>query len=274
MKIADYEKVQTLVSNNIFLLDGDNGTKTILASDALFAMLDAFVPVENRRMIFRGKNLGTSLTAGQKTEIQNGTFKDLFLGDYWVINGQNWRIVDIDYWYNCGDTAFTNHHLVIMPDNALYNAQMNTTNDTTGGYVGSAMYTTNLASAKTTIAAAFPDAVLTHRELLVNAVTDGYASGGAWFDSSVELPNEIMMYGSYIHSPAGDGTIIPYRYTINKSQLALFQVVPKFIINRSYNQWLRDVVSAAYFANVTTDGFANFVHASYSLGVRPVFPVG
>lgn len=274
MKIADYEKVQTLVSNNIFLLDGDNGTKTILASDALFAMLDAFVPVENRRMIFRGKNLGTSLTAGQKTEIQNGTFKDLFLGDYWVINGQNWRIVDIDYWYNCGDTAFTNHHLVIMPDNALYNAQMNTTNDTTGGYVGSAMYTTNLAEAKTTIAAAFPDAVLTHRELLVNAVTNGYASGGAWFDSSVELPNEIMMYGSYIHSPAGDGTIIPYRYTINKSRLALFQVVPKFIINRSYNQWLRDVVSAAYFAFVYGDGDAGYYYASLSRGVRPVFPVG
>jgi len=276
MKIIDYEKVQTLVSNNIFLLDGDNGTETILASDALFAMLDAFVPVENRRMIFRGKNLGTSLTAGQKTEIQNGTFKDLFLGDYWVIGGVTWRIVDIDYWYNCGDTAFTNHHLVIMPDVALYNAQMNATNVTTGGYVGSLMYTTNLETAKTTIDAAFGSAnILSHRELLVNAVTDGYPSAGAWFDSDVELPNEIMMYGSYIHTPSGNGTIIPYIYTINKQQLALFQVCPRFIVNRSYNQWLRDVVSAAHFACVDDYGRATYAsYAAGSNGVRPVFPVG
>lgn len=275
MKIIDYEKVQTLVSNNIFLLDGDNGTKTILASDALFAMLDAFVPVENRRMIFRGKNLGTSFTAGQKANIQDGSFKDLFLGDYWVIGGVTWRIVDIDYWYNCGDTAFTNHHLVIMPDVALYNAQMNATNVTTGGYVGSLMYTTNLETAKTTIDAAFGSAnILSHRELLVNAVTDGYPSAGAWFDSDVELPNEIMMYGSYIHTPSGNGTIIPYIYTINKQQLALFQVCPRFIVNRSYNQWLRDVVSAAFFAFVYYDGPTGSTNASDSYGVRPVFPVG
>ncbi|MFA6729219.1 MAG: hypothetical protein WCS17_13545, partial [Prevotella sp.] len=202
-------------------------------------------------------------------------FKDLFLGDYWVIGGVTWRIVDIDYWYNCGDTAFTNHHLVIMPDVALYNAQMNATNVTTGGYVGSLMYTTNLETAKTTIDAAFGSAnILSHRELLVNAVTDGYPSAGAWFDSDVELPNEIMMYGSYIHTPSGNGTIIPYIYTINKQQLALFQVCPRFIVNRSYNQWLRDVVSAAFFAFVGGSGNAYFNGASNSLGVRPVFPVG
>lgn len=75
----------------------------------------------------------------------------MFLGDYWNIGGRIWRIVDMDYWYNCGDTAFTSHHLVIMPDEALYNAQMNTTNVTTGGYVGSEMYKKNLENAKTIV---------------------------------------------------------------------------------------------------------------------------
>lgn len=103
-------------------------------------MLDSFAPVELRRVIFRGKNLGTALTAVQKAAIKDGSFKGMFLGDYWSIGGRIWRIVDMDYWYNCGDTAFTSHHLVIMPDEALYNAQMNTTNITTGGYVGSEMY--------------------------------------------------------------------------------------------------------------------------------------
>lgn len=144
---------------------------------------------------------------------------------------------------------------------------------TTGGYVGSLMYTANLEQAKTTIASAFGDMVMTHREYLTNAVTNGYASAGAWYDSTVELPNEIMMYGSYVHTPAGDGSIIPMRYTINKSQLALFKLVPKFIHNRDYF-WLRDVVSAANFALVTDRGTTDCDAASSSGGVRPVFAIG
>jgi hypothetical protein len=229
---------------------------------------------EMHRMIFRGKNLGTEFTPGQRSNIQNGTFDDLFLGDYWVIGGQNWRIVDIDYWYDCGDTAFTSHHLVIMPDDTLYNAQMNAENVTTGGYVGSLMYTANLANAKTLVASAFGSAVLTHRELLVNAVSNGYSSAGAWYDSDVELPSEIMMYGSNIFTPAATVSTIPYLHTINKTQLALFQSCPRFIVNRSYNQWLRDVVSAALFAVVSYHAHPTYNGASDSRGVRPVFPIG
>lgn len=225
------------------------------------------------RNIFRGKNLGTSLTTEQKTNIQNGTFKGLFLGDYWVIGGRNWRIVDFNYWYNCGDTAFTNNHLVVMPDTALYTAQMNAENVTTGGYVGSEMYTTNLEEAKTIVNSAFGSAVLTHREYLTNAVTNGYPSGGAWFDSNVELPNEIMIYGSLIFTPVGNGSIVVNRHTISKTQLALFTVAPKFANIRA-TYWLRDVVSASYFALVDYIGRAHFSRASSAFGVRPVFPIG
>ena len=167
-----------------------------------------------------------------------------------------------------------NDHLVIMPDEALYNAQMNTTNVTTGGYVGSAMYKSNLANAKTIVNAAFQGSVLTHREYLCNAVANGRPSGGAWFDSSIELPNEPMMYGHPHFSPTSDGSTVPSIYTISKTQLALFMVCPRFIVNRSYNQWLRDVVSSANFAYVGNNGVTNYAYASYSFGVRPVFPVG
>ena len=226
------------------------------------------------RMIFRGKYLGDKFTDAQKAAIKNGTFDDLFLGDYWNIKGRTWRIVDMDYWYNCGDTAFTSHHLVIMPDEALYNAQMNTTNVTTGGYVGSEMYKKNLENAKTIVNAAFQGSVLTHREYLCNAVANGRPSGGAWFDSSIELPNEPMMYGHLHFSPTSDGSTVPSIYTISKTQLALFMVCPRFIVNRSYNQWLRDVVSSAYFALVYGYGYAAYYNAAGSFGVRPVFPVG
>ena len=323
MKITDYEKVRVLDESNIVLIDGNNGTKTILVSDfakalvglmnsqdfisglnlseltqvnslteddkiligttdgnkaigaddALFAMLDAFIPKEQRRMIYRGKNLGSVITTEQKTNIQNGTFKGFFLGDYWSIGSYTWRIVDFDYWYNCGDTAFTKPHLVIMPDKPLYNAQMNESNITTEGYTGSKMYTENLAQAKTLVASAFGDLVQTRREYLTNAVSNGYPSAGAWFDSSVELPNEIMMYGCHVYAPASNGTTTPNKYTTGKTQLALFTAVPKLISNRS-TFWLRDVVSSAYFALVNYNGTAYYGLASNSYGVRPVFAIG
>lgn len=274
VNLSELTQINELVSGNKLLVGTTDGNKAIAAEDALFAMLDGFAPVELRRVLFRGKNLGTALTAVQKAAIKDGSFKGMFLGDYWSIGGRIWRIVDMDYWYNCGDTAFTSHHLVIMPDEALYNAQMNTTNVTTGGYVGSAMYKSNLANAKTIVNAAFQGSVLTHREYLCNAVANGRPSGGAWFDSSIELPNEPMMYGHPHFSPTSDGSTVPSIYTISKTQLALFMVCPRFIVNRSYNQWLRDVVSSAGFAHVNLGGNSDYNGASNSLGVRPVFPVG
>ena len=274
VNLSELTQINKLVTGNKLLVGTTDGNKAIAAEDALFAMLDGFAPVELRRVLFRGKNLGTALTAVQKAAIKDGSFKGMFLGDYWSIGGRIWRIVDMDYWYNCGDTAFTSHHLVIMPDEALYNAQMNTTNVTTGGYVGSAMYKSNLANAKTIVNAAFQGAVLTHREYLCNAVANGRPSGGAWFDSSIELPNEPMMYGHPHFSPTSDGSTVPGIYTISKTQLALFMVCPRFIVNRSYNQWLRDVVSSAFFACVDNYGLTNYHYASDSCGVRPVFPVG
>ena len=274
VNLSELTQINKLVTGNKLLVGTTDGNKAIAAEDALFAMLDSFAPVELRRVIFRGKNLGTALTAVQKAAIKDGSFKGMFLGDYWNIGGRIWRIVDMDYWYNCGDTAFTSHHLVIMPDEALYNAQMNTTNVTTGGYVGSEMYKKNLENAKTIINAAFQGSVLTHREHLCNAVANGKQSGGAWFDSSIELPSEIMMYGHIHFGNASDGNTIPNIYTPSKTQLALFMVCPRFITDRSHAQWLRDVVSSAYFANVSRYGFAGSVNASDSYGVRPVFPVG
>lgn len=324
MKITDYEKVSSILADNILLLDGRDGTKGVLASDlakglmglltsrefvsgfklselpqinalssndklfvgtpdgnkaisvsdSLFAVLDGFATVEMRRNIFRGKNLGTSMTSAQKAEIKASTFKGMFPGDYWESGGHVWRIVDLNYWLNSGDTPCTTPHLVVMPDAPLYDAVMNDTNVTTGGYVGSKMYTVNLANAKTLVNAAFGSAnILNHRELLVNAVSNGCPSGGSWYDSTVELPNEPMMYGSYMIVPANDGSTIPYRYTIDKTQLALMAMYPRFINPARRHQWLRDVVSGADFASVNRGGDSNHYYASNSLGVRPVFGV-
>ena len=236
---------------------------------------DAIVAVSaiNHRNVYRGKNLGSSVTAAQKAAIQAGSFDDLFIGDYWIINGVTWVIADMDYFYNCGDIAFTKHHLVIVPNDPLYDAQMNESYVTTGGYVGSKMYTENLNSAKATISAAFGDMVLSHRDYFTNAVTDGHPSAGAWLDSTVDLMNEVMVYGTHMFAPANNGVTTPARITVAKQQLALFALNPKAINNRQ-GIWLRDVVSATHFAYVYGSGRADYANALDSLGVRPEFCIG
>ena len=271
-KLTDYQADSRFTSGDILIKDGSNGTRKITAADAAVEFA-GLVSAVNHRNIYRGKSLGSTVTDAQKAAISRGTFDDLFIGDYWTINSVNWVIADMDYWYNCGDTAFTRHHLVIVPQKSLYNAAMNATDITTGGYVDSVMYTENLASAKATITAAFGTMVETHREYLVNAVTAGASSAGAWFDSTVELMNEPMVYGSYIHTAGRNGSTIVTRYTTDKTQLALFRLSTKDINIRAY-YWLRDVVSSAYFALVYHGGSAVYNNASASLGVRPAFAIG
>ena len=223
--------------------------------------------------IYRGKNLGTSVTAAQWAAIANGTFADLYIGDYWVIGGVNWRIAAFDYYYKTGDTSCTTHHVVIVPDTNLYTHVMNDTNITTGGYIGSKMYTEGLAQAKTQINSAFGSShILSHRQLLVNAVTNGKPSGGSWYDSTVELMTEQNVYGGKIFGAGNDGSTIPYLYTIDKSQFPLFAHDPSMISNRQWF-WLRDVVSAARFAYVSDYGYAPSYDASYDGGVRPAFSI-
>lgn len=230
--------------------------------------------------IYRGKSLGSTVTTAQYAAIKAGTFDDLYIGDYWTIGGVNYRIAAFDYYLNSGDTSCTTYHVVIVPDTCLYNAQMHNTssggyeggaaNTTAGGYVGSDMYKSNLEQAKTTIKSAFSGHVLKHRIYLTNAVANGRASGGAWCDSEVDLMCEQMVYGSGIFSPVSDGSNVPANYRVEKSQLPLFQHEPSRICNRN-NWWLRDVITASYFANVNNGGGANYNNASYSYGVRPAF---
>lgn len=220
--------------------------------------------------VYRGKYLGMSVTEAQYAAIAAGTFDGLFIGDYWTIGGVNWRIAAFDYWLNCGDTACTDHHVVIVPDTSLYKAAMNSTNTTAGGYVGSEMYKTNLEQAKTTIKSAFSGHVLKHRIYLINAVANGRASGGAWCDSEVDIMCEQMVYGSVIFSPVSDGSNVPINNRVEKCQLPLFQHEPSRICNR-VTWWLRDVITASTFASVADYGDTTYRYASGFTGVRPFF---
>lgn len=278
-KFADLEAILSVTGTEQMLIHDGNGVKVITVENLHKGLQTDIDSVRNvladgaaaHNCIYRGKNLGTSVTAEQYAAISSGKFTDLYIGDYWVIKGVTYRIAAFDYYYNCGDTNFTKHHVVIVLDTSLYKAQMNTSNVTTGGYTGSAMYKSNLAQAKTTIKAAFGSAhVLIKRELLTNAVNGNTPSGWAWFDSDVELMNEVQAYGSVAWG-AHDGN--GYNVASGDGQFPLFMFDRTKLHNRE-DYWLRDVASATAFSYVSDSGLAHGSNASYSFGVRPAFCIG
>jgi hypothetical protein len=232
--------------------------------------------------IYRGKYLGSSVTPEQWLAISSGMFGDMFIGDYWEIDSVKWRIAAFDYHLNRGPNngITTRHHLVIVPDSNLLAANgsthyMQTSNDTSGGYKGSGYYsgtnkdgTTNSAKSQCTtkINNAFGAGhILTHKELITNAVTDGKASGWGWEDCTVECMSETMVYGTQAWAANG------YEVASEMTQLPLFFFKPEHITNRA-NWWLRSVTSASNFAHVYFEGRADGNNASAPwIGVRPYF---
>jgi hypothetical protein len=147
---------------------------------------------------------------------------------------------------------------------------MNATNITTNAYWGSAMYTANLASAKSTIDSAFGSShVLNHRVLLANTLASGQdtPTNWAWYDSTVELMTEMQVYGSRVWGALANNG---YGVGTQDGVFPLFAICHDLIHIRD-NYWLQDVASATSFTIVHGGGRAGINNASDSFGVRPAF---
>ncbi len=232
-------------------------------------------------------DLGTSYTSDLKKDIASGAFSKAAVGGKLTINGHVYYFAHPDYWLNCGDSPCTRHHMLVVPAEGLVAAQMHKTvsgqyeagaaNTTEGGYIGSDMKKAGggLEQAMAVIQADFgAENILTHREKLVNAVTNGRPSASAWYDSTVELMNECMVYGSHILTPGCDGATVAANFTVDRSQLALFALRPDLICSSSRKPWwLRDIATSANFVQIAGPGEAMCYGATAPLGVRPVFGV-
>ena len=280
-KISELELASSLTDDDyVPYVDATNGTtKRVKVSDLLNTIVGRNSGAHNS--IYRGKDITDLFYDGTLSkQIAAGTFDDIFIGDYITgkTSNRKYLVADINYYKNMGDTECTTNHLVMIPERLLYKTRMNSSNVTTGAYVGSEMYTSNLASAKTTISNDFDSShILTHRVHLQNAVTNGYESGGTWFDSTVEIMSEKMVYGCQIFGNSMNGTNVPNLYSVDNSQLSIFRLDHSKLIARDdagnrWWWWLRDVVSASSFASVGNGGGCIYRSASNSDGgVRPAF---
>jgi hypothetical protein len=247
---------------------------SVKAAD-LLAIMETCPPNISNRMNYRGKNLGTSFTTEQSQAVQDGTFTDMYVGDYWVINGKTRRIGDIDYFIHCGDNAdLVGHHLLMVDDGVDLNSDgstthfMNDTDTTAGGFKGSKMWQSTIPNQiLPDITTAFGSHLLTYREYISNAVDNGVPTGGEWVDTTYNIFNEAMYYGTVVNGSNNAGVgqyntgVGQYNTGCSKNQIKLF-MLDQSSMNRRIPIWLRDVVSATDFALVNNRGNANRNFAS------------
>lgn len=218
---------------------------------------------EMHRNIFRGKYLGTSVTSSQLAAVDNGTFDDLYIGDYWTVDGVNWRIADIDY---C--STVTVHHLLMFPDSKLYDAVLNSSSTSGIYYVNSTMFSTNLEQAKTTINSSFRDMVVPFEET--------YGTGSSTITTRIvtaEIPYPMMLTGNTLMMKATD---IGHTHSVFQEQLALFRLCPRYRIEVDKSiYWLREnpVIGSGYEYLVFEKRLG--IHpVNLEASVRPYFLLG
>lgn len=284
-KITELTEGKPLKKDVIPFVDTTNGTtkKAVIEN-----LLNVIVPSNagGHNAIYRGKDITEYFYGREKYNektfsqaVADGTFDNIFVGDYIIgkTSNRKYIVADINYRLHMGDTECTKPHVLMIPERIMGTAQMNASNITDGAYIGSAMYKTNLAQFKTVIKNDFETShILKHRNHLQNAVSNGCETGGTWYDSDIELMNEIMVYGCQIFKNATNGSTFPNNYQIDNSQLSLFRLRHDSIVARNdagdrYWYWLRDVVSSSNFAAVGNCGHAYNGSASSSYGVRPAF---
>lgn len=284
MKIKDYPVSKNAKKEDVVIIDGVDGTKKINVDDLRLSLADSLGWV-GHATTYRGKNLGGSFTAEQKAAVVNGTFVDLWIGDYWVIDNITWRIVDINYYLNFGDnaTGFNNqNHLVIMPDMSLFLHTMNAVRTPLAtSFITTGMYTegTALPRAVTMIKKAFPTSVIP-TVIRYDAGIDntGTARWIAALKFDAWLPREVSIFGTYKMSIPNSLSIPASRNRMadEYSQFALFKHRPdliSFIGELAY--WTQDIFQGDRYISIGSargvrDAFAD----NANVGVRPVFCIG
>ena len=269
------------------------------------SLADGIYTAEHQNSIARGADLTAYWDSGHmSTNIQAGNFVGMHIGDYITktvataaktytnksgtsvtiaaatYTNVKWLLAGFDVHLHCGATETTDHHVIMIPSSTLMrNIGMNPTNDTTGGFKGSDMWTKILPMWTTAIQNAFGSShVLKHYDYLtksISATATSKAGGGLvgaannWENTEVyvSIPNETMIYGGQCFGSSG------YDVGTFPRILPLYALKCNHLDDRSWF-WLHDVCSASRFCFASSYGAANYAGASYadaSGGVRPYF---
>ena len=225
---------------------------------------------ESHNNIYRGKNLGRSLTNIQLQGIKDGTFKDLYVGDYFDFGTQKLCIAHLDYFYlrtgiSVTTSPLSTHHLVLISDhvhgNCIYSAKKER-------YVYSNL---KMEIDKKTIKSElgnisgieeFPAVYLQDHGNLDNTETrrDTYHGRVGALTSCMVIGRDLSDYTRFD------------RFFPTDPQMALFRLSPK-MIGINYSWWIADSCNDANAFFVNRVGIIENTAKTQPAGIRPFYVV-
>lgn len=255
--------------------------------------------------IYRGKDLTEIYTLAQLSEkLAVGDFSDLFIGDYIsypfsytnetpaleAYKTVNFRFAHFNYWLHKGYKEsgstygeMTANHIVLVPDEPLFSAYMNSSNTAENGLKGTWLWgmLQNSIYEALNASTCLNEHILPHSNILSNAINAQVPAGGSttwfgaasawkWYDEKVMFINEVMAFGTRLFSSSG------YDVGAGDTQLALFHLEPSWLNSKNARSswWLGAIASGQAFCNVNGQGRSHNTYASNPLGVRPAVLFG
>lgn len=280
MKISAYPNKQYVdaPATTNMIIDEAAGTRSVFLSDFPYMLFDKIPQMHNQ--VFRGKNLGTTMTSAQRTAITSGSFHDLWLGDYWTYAAPKGtiklRIADFNYWNPSTNTAYntSNPHIVVMAESPYQDAVLHADNTYSSGINKLSITNNVLPNIKNTML----PAVFGSSYVGVNVPTlnsDGIVSNKYQNPTtgvtSIMLPSEVMIsgYNSRRFVDNGNRGMVGYY----SGQLALFKNSSYKLPAYASGIWLSDMSYDFYFSVLLNDGTFNDGVRTESHGIIPVFGI-
>lgn len=292
------------MDTDLFIVETNEGTRTVpysmmkSSSDA-----ESINCAASHNAVFRGKDLTNVYTIDEIcNRISNGTFEDLYIGDYFDItisttytSNEIVRCVlaGFDIYLNSGDIALVNHHAVIVPKNCFQDiAPINSSYNTAlYGSAGASLYQVVFPVYTSALQYVFGEHIIKYRlQLPDNVNKDLYSGAGlkgspdsnSWCDIYLSLLTENQVYGNSNYSY--------YDIGIDNIQFPLFSFSPTARICGKNNTtsgdgdgsrqtyWLRNIASSDdssdKFASIHTSGNIFITTSKVKLGIRPYFLIG
>lgn len=220
---------------------------------------------------YRGNDLG-AFTENYATNIQNGVFDSMQVGDTFTQNGHTYKIGGFNYLGGADHNPNLGNHLLMITDN-LTNREMNPDNTTTGGFVGSEMWKSYFPTVVEQLKADFGDHLLTWNEFLTTGTDAGVADQGDYFAVQASMMNSAMYSGSpnQFSTPSRGKN---WNTGIEAKQLPIMNLHPDEQKNGGRDTWQRDVCSSSDFTIASDDGSPDADYSSTPHNVRAFFLIG
>lgn len=220
--------------------------------------------------IYRGKKLGNALTGEMLAGIRDGSFSDLYVGDYIETEDNIYRFMDFDYFLGCvsgmSGGKIEKHHAVLVPDRVMGSSAIDNYPEATQPKE-THMYVNKLPEITRTLKSIFGNDNVAMMDRIIPKTANGEPTGWDWVNVGADLLTEEMVMG---HGSWGQWPGI--QIGVLKGQLAGFRY-SHFLMCSNDDYWLRNKRTATNHALISSGGISSSDIGNLQHGVRPFFVI-